>query len=493
MCTPSELKVPIWITNTECELGTLEFSKEGVSAILDSGRVVLGQRSSTVTYSVGEEIVPKSVDLCQKIPLQTELSVRLTPHIIVERPYTFEPGPIFEDIFPPSTLGFYNRMTLGKQNVIFTVQEIQNDSRLWLTVSDPYQNVVFEAHRIQPYEVEAIQMFDDDYIDERLYQKIGGGESAQSIINRFLDCPPPSWGELSKLVSDVSIPNLRIEATMKETLSQLVPTSFPERVRDELMAFRAFVIDDKMPDDDPVEYSVQLFPVAMTGSLLRGHLRCMIDNTNWPSYVKYMTQAARGQLEAPKRAIGDSVRKTPWLLFWQKCIEAFPSWLDEAIRLAKQLNESGKVMMGLPVTKAAAKRSRRKWKQRLAALTYELRLIGFIHQSAFGLADIVYIGSAYRWPHRHMKFITRLGDSGGNVPFLQVLTAPLSVVERVKRVLPGAIQIAWSTRHSNLDLFSDVDKEWQVQEDRIIGSIQKRGSIRRLQKRYGLLGGQEIN
>ena len=271
MYTPSELKVPIWITNTECELGTLEFSKEGVSAILDSGRVVLGQRSSTVTYSVGEEIVPKSVDLCQKIPLQTELSVRLTPHIIVERPYTFEPGPIFEDIFPPSTLGFYNRMTLGKQNVIFTVQEIQNDSRLWLTVSDPYQNVVFEAHRIQPYEVEAIQMFDDDYIDERLYQKIGGGESAQSIINRFLDCPPPSWGELSKLVSDVSIPNLRIEATMKETLSQLVPTSFPERVRDELMAFLAFVIDDKIPDDDPVEYSVQLFPVAMTGSLsIRG-------------------------------------------------------------------------------------------------------------------------------------------------------------------------------------------------------------------------------
>jgi hypothetical protein len=84
-----------------------------------------------------------------------------------------------------------------------------------------------------------------------------------------------------------------------------------------------------------------------------------------------------------------------------------------------------------------------------------------------------------------MRFITRLGDSRDNVPFLQVLTTPLSVVERIKRVLPGAIQITWSVRNSNLDLFNDSDKEWQIQEDRIIGSIQRKGSLRRLRKRFG--------
>ncbi|MGD9394824.1 MAG: hypothetical protein PVJ05_00140 [Candidatus Thorarchaeota archaeon] len=493
MCFPTELRTVVWVTSTECERGSLKFSKEGVSAKLDSGKVVMDQNDGSIAYTADTEIIPKSIDQCQKIPLQAEVRINLNPQIVVERPYTIEPGPIFEDIFPPSTLGFYNRMTLGTKTSIFTVQEIEGDSRLWLTVSDPHQNVVYEAHKIQPYEVEAIQMFDDDYIDGKLYQRIGGGESAQSIIAHFLDCPPPSWGKLAKLVSDVSIPNLRIEATMRETLSQFVPDSFPEQVREELMAFLAFVVDDKIPDEDPLEYSVKLLPVSMTGSLLMGHLRCMIDNASWPSYVKYMTQAARGQLEAPKRALGDSVRKAPWMLFWQKCLEVFPSWLNEVIRLAKQLNESGKVVMGLPVSKTAAKRSRRKWKQRLAALTYDLRLIGFVKQSAFGLADIVYLGSAYRWPHRHMKFITRLGESRNNVPFLQVLTTPLSVVERIRRVLPGAIQVTWSTRHSNLDLFSDSEKEWQIQENRIIRSIQKKGSLRRLMKRYGPFEGTDTH
>jgi len=483
MPSPSEPKVLVWITNNECEPGSLRFGREGVSAVLDSGNTV--QDCGNVTYSVNAEVVPSSTDRCKELPLQTELRVRLRPQIIVERPYVFAPGPIFEDIFPPSSLGFYNRMVLGEREATYTVQEILNDPRLWLTVSEPDQNLVYEAHRIQPYEVEALQMFDNDHIERKLYQKIGGGETAQSIVDRFLNRPSPSWKHLSKLVSDVSIPNLRIERTLRETLSQLVPASFPEQVRDELMAFLAFVIDDEVPNEDPVEYAVQLLPVAMTGSLLRGHLRCIIDGTGWPSYVKYMTQAARGQLEPPKRAFADSARKAPWLLFWQKCLDVFPSWLDEAISLAKRLNDSGKVVVGLPISKLAAKRSPRLWKQRLAALTYELRIIGYVHQSAFGLADIVYLGSAYRWPHRHMRFITRLGDSRDNVPFLQVFTTPLSVVERIKRVLPGAIQITWSARHSNLDLFNDADKEWQIQEDRIIGSVQRRGSLKRLQNRFG--------
>jgi hypothetical protein len=356
---------------------------------------------------------------------------------------------------------------------------------MWLTVSNPDQNLVYEAHTIQPYEVESLTMFADNYIEGKLNNIIGSKYSAQSIINQFLDLPPPTWEQLAKLVSDISIPDLKIGSTMKETTSQLVPASFPDQIRDELMAFLAFVINDKIPDDDPVEYKIKLLPLSMIGGLLRGHLRCMIDKTTWPSYVKYMIQAARGQLESPKRALVDILKKTPWSLFLHKCFEEFPSWLNEAVRLAKQLNDAGKVVVGLPISKAAAKRSRRLWKQRLATLTYDLRMQGHVNNSAFGLTDMVYLGSAYRWPHRHMKFITRLGDSAENVPFLQVLTVPLSAIERIKRVLPSVIRIIWSASHSNLELFNDSDNEWQVQEGKIISSIQKSGSLRRLRKRFG--------
>ncbi|MHA2351922.1 MAG: hypothetical protein ACXABX_02240 [Candidatus Thorarchaeota archaeon] len=483
MGSPNESKVVVWMADNECELGSLRFSREGASAVLDSGKIVIGQDHDGVTYSVNSEVIPKSHDQRKVIPLQTELRVSLDPYIIVERPYTFESGPIFENIFPPSTLGLYNRITFGKKQMIFTVQNIMNDSRLWLTISDPYQNVMYEAHRIQPYEAEFIQMFENGYFDRMQYKEIGSEESAQSIISRFLEVPPPTWKQIAKLVSDVSVPNLRIKDTMRETISQLVPISFPEQIRDELMAFLAFVVDDEIPNEDPVEYSIRLLPVAMFGSLLRGHLRCIIDKTSWPSYVKYMTQAARGQLESPKRSV--SADKIPWLLFWRKCLEVFPSWLNEAILLAKQLNIGGKIPVGLPVSKAAAKRSRRLWKQRLAALTYDLRIRGHVNQSVFGLTDMVYLGSAYRWPHRHMKFITQLGESADSVSFLQVLTTPLSVVERMKRVLPGIFRIGWSTRHSNLDLFNRLDEDWKVQEKRIINSIQRKRSLGSLRKHYG--------
>jgi hypothetical protein len=493
MCSPTELKVLVWTTDNECEPGSLRFSREGVSVVLDSGRIVQEQSQGSVSYSVDAEMIPKSTGQCKIIPLQTQLRIVLNPQLVIERPYTFEPGPIFEDIFPPSSLGLYNRMALGKTQAIFTIQEIQNDFRLWLTISDPFQNLVYEAHRVQPYEVEALQMFEDNYIENRLNQKIGNYESAKRIVTQFLDFPPPSWKQLVKLVNDVSIPDLKIESTMRDTLSQLVPTSFPEQVRDELMAFLAFVVNDKIPDEDPVEYSMKLLPVTMVGSLLRGHLRCMIDKTRWPSYVKYMTQAARGQLESPKRALVDSVKKEPWMIFWHKCIEMFPNWLHEAVRLAKQLNDSEKIVVGLPISKSAAKRSRRLWKKRLATITYDLRIRGNVNQSALGLTDIVYVGSAYRWPHRHMKFITRFGDSTGSVPFLQVLTTPSSIVERIKRVLPSAIQIVWSTRHSNLDLFDELDNEWYIEEKRIIGSLHKSRSLRKLRSRYGPCEKPEIH
>ena len=481
MGSPHEPKVVVWKTNKECESGSLRFTKDGVEAVLESGEIIKNQEG--VTYSVTSELAPLMTNQIKETPLQTELRVSLYPHTIVERLYTFEPGPIFENIFPPSTMGIYNRMALGNRQMIFTVQEILNDPRMWLTVSDPQKQKVYEAHRIQPYEAEAIQMFENGHFDRVLYKRIGGDASPESIVARFLEVPPPTWKQLAKLVHDVSIPNLKIKDTMRETLSQLVPTSFPEKIRDELMAFLAFVIEDKIPDEDPVEYSIRLLPVAMVGSLLRGHLRCIIDKTGWPSYVKYMTQAARGHLESPKRSV--SGEKNPWLLFWRKCLEMFPSWLDVSVQLARQLNDSGKIVVGLPVSKASAKRSHKSWKQRLAALTYDLRLRGNVNQSAFGLTDIVYVGSAYRWPHRHMKFITQLGESTDNVPFLQVLTTPLSVLERMKRVLPSIIRISWSVRHSNLDLFNKLDNDWDVREDKIISSIQRNRTLRSLRNRYG--------
>lgn len=486
MNPPTKSRVLVWDANNEFEKGLLEFNEDDVSVLLDSGRKLHGRDYKDATYSIDVEKIPEKMNSVKDLPLPTGLRIFLSPVNIVKRPYTFDSGLIFEDIFPPSSHGLYNRIIHGKRQAIYTIQKIQNDSRLWLTVSEPSQNLVYEAQRVHPYEVEALQMDVNNEIDKKLYQKLGGNESAENIVSRMLDVPSPSWMSLAKLVSDVSVPNLKIGKTMRETVSQLVPSSFPENVREELMAFLALVIEDKIPKQDPVEYSFELLPITMTGALLRGHLRCMIDETTWPSYVKLMAQASRGYLDAPKRALPDLSRRAPWKLFWEKCFELFPSWLTEAVSIARELNNTSKLVVNLPVSKSAAKRSRNSWKSRLAALTYDLKMRGYVRQSAIGLTDLVYMGSAYRWPHRHMKFITRLGDDTESVPYLQVLTMPLSAVERVKRALPSIIPIAWSTRRNNLDLFSDSTRDWQIQEHKIINSIHGKMTLRKLGNRFGL-------
>jgi len=239
--------------------------------------------------------------------------------------------------------------------------------------------------------------------------------------------PPLSWNEIAKIVTDVSVPNLTLKGTTHDTLSQLVPESFPEMIREQLIAFLSFVVRDEIPDADPIEFNYSLLSMPMLGSLINGHIRCMVDGEKSPSYVKLMTLAARGQLGSPKRAVSDDLKDIPWMLFWQKCTELFPNWLSYSIQLVNELNETGRIPIGLPITKSVAQRSKSAWKKRFASLLYDLRMLGHIDAKSLGLTDLVYLGAAYRWPHRHMKFITRLGTISENTQHLQVMTMPLTV------------------------------------------------------------------
>lgn len=481
------MDVSIWITAKDTEKGSLKVSKDGISLILKSGEELSHQTQKHVEYTMNSEIVPGMSGKSELIPLAKSVRISLNPQLLVYRPYQASIGQAIEDIYPQSTYGFYGRMRGEMNDTLYIIQRIKDEAGFWLTIANPTMNTIYETYAIQYYEAEALSLIDVDSFNRSIYQDIGIQEIGEARkFMGILDEAPPSWKDLSNLVSDVLIPGLQIKTTMRETLSQLVPNTFPESIREELMTFLAYVMRNKLITEDPVALSFRLLSVPMLGALLRGHQRCMIDGTDWPPYVRLMTLAARGHLESPKRALYESVKDSPWMLFWQKCVELFPNWMDIVIQAAEELIQGGKLVVGLPVTSSDAKKFIRAWKFRLATTTYNLRMVGSIEPPSIGLSELVYIGAAYRWSHRHMKFIARLGAVGHNTPHLQIMTLPLTAAERVRRIIPSVIGISSTIRTSNLKLFDKATKDWIVPTEKIIDSLSREKSMKRLQNLYNL-------
>ncbi len=486
MAISSTLSVKVWISSEECEMGVLVFHVNDVIIKLKSGKILSGRNSDNdILYEIQNTITLDEKGHSKVDPLISKHKILLKPYLIMQHPYTNQGLQFIEDIFPPSTAGFYGRLQAGKSNALYTMQQIQDSDQFWLSISNPQTGQIYETHIIQPYEAEALSMIEDSQIRQILFTEAANNraKSREEILS-ILDTSSPSWQELARLIVDVSVPNLKLGNTMRDTLTQIVPSSFPSQIRDELMTFLAYVIRGKIPDEDPLTYSYRFSSMTILEPLLNGHLMHLIDGTEWPSYVKLMTLAERGQLELPKRAVSDLIKKSPWLLFSVKCAEHLSNWLNIVVTSAINLNKSGKIILGLPTTKSSAKKSKKAWKQRFAEMSHGLRVYSHINQSSLGLVEIMYIGAAYRWSHRHMKFITRLGGMSENSPHLQVMLVPVSTVERIKRALPSILSVAWSTRASNLDIFDSTSGKWHVPTGRIVDSLENKSSIKTLRKQF---------
>ncbi|MFX1578629.1 MAG: hypothetical protein ACFFBJ_03215, partial [Promethearchaeota archaeon] len=255
MPASTNLTVQVWTTADECEKGVIRYSQDGVKIELDSGRVISNRDSGNIIFEINQTISLDEKGSSVVEAIKPRLEVVLKPLIIIQHPYTSTGGQIVEDIFPHSTSGFYGRLLNGENSAIYFIQEVRGRKKFLLTIVDSITLRIYETHLIHPYEAEALSLIDNQRTDQIQFNEL----IASRTITRFeilsiLDAPAPTWQELSKIVGDVSIPNLQIGKTMRETLSRIVPTTFPESIREELMAFLAYVIRSDIPDD-PLTYS----------------------------------------------------------------------------------------------------------------------------------------------------------------------------------------------------------------------------------------------
>ncbi|MFW9769460.1 MAG: hypothetical protein ACFFEM_11625 [Candidatus Thorarchaeota archaeon] len=478
-----DIVVDTWITSDEVKKGTLNVKNGEVKVVLDSGKVISGKNKPNITYSLLNY---------SGGPLNR---IFLNPILVTELSYSADIGQVAEDIFPPSSGGFYGRIRSGKEKAVFIIQKIVHDTRLWLIIGNSQTGKIFETQIIQPYEAEALGLTDDQEILESWDNELWSDKRnllEREILN-ILDEPSPHWDIISKLFvgADVSDDLVR-EKTIQETLTQLVPDSFPENARVHLMAFLAYVMMDRIEIEDLLDPSSHLYAAPMFSALIQGHLRSKVDNIKWPPYLDLIQQSASGQIGQPKRTLPETADSSLRVL-WQKMIESFPKWFGTAISSAQELNEANKVRLRLPITKYQAMKSKRLMKKRIAAMTYGLRVGGHVNPKTIGLSELVYVGVAYRWPHRHMRYITRLGEVSDNPPHLQVITAPPSAVERIIRTLPTCIKIAWSKRAVNLTLYDIESDSWNIPIEKILTSANEPLSQRRIVRRFGSVVSPKIH
>ncbi len=486
MAIDTAVRVRFWLRD-DSSFGSIVINQQGMSIKDKSGQKVFSNELDIV-YEMREQIIPRLDGKQDKIVLESPVRVVLKPLVQKSRMYNPSGEQFIEDIFPPSSYGFYGRMKNGDSEFLYIVQEVIDDSRYWLTIANPNNSHIHEAHFINQFEAEALSLIDSQEFRNIWYASIWSKipTSERSEILDILDEPSVSWKELAKLLRDISIPNLKIGKTMRETLSQLVPQTFPIDVQEQLMLFLSIVLKKGLPKTDPINYLYKYWSFPIVGALLEGHLICLVEGVEWPSYLKILTLAGRKHLTDPVRAIDSNVSESPWLMFWEKVSEQFPDWFDIAANMVRELNIRGEIISKFPITAADAKTSIDSWKKRLSTLIYELRLIGRLDPQSLGLVELVYLGAAYRWPHKHMKYITKLGSKVENQPYLQVMVMPPSAALKVKRILPSIMNVIWTCRTYNIDLFNVKNKSWEVPINRIMSSVEDVSSFRRIAKRTGI-------
>ena len=466
--------------------GLLRITKNGMQIEFESGCMLSENDRQDTYYEIDTQILPGVNGDWYNIPLEESVRIQFKPLFTISRPYAHQGGQYIEEIFPPSTAGFYGRLRNGYEKHQYIVQQIIGDSKLWLTIANSKTGQIYEAHSIFPYEAGALSIISSQEFRNIWYGKIWSTvpSSVREEIRGILNHPSISWKEFSKILENISIPDQPLGETMREMLTPLIPESFPETVREQLMIFLVYVLKNDFNVEDPIDYLYKYWSFPILGALLEGHLMCVKAAVPYPPYLKLMTLAGRRDLGTPDDATPQDIIESPWLLFWQKTWEQFPNWYNIAAEIVKELNSKGKLVDKIPITKSAAKKSTQSWKKRLAILIYELRIVGRIYPEALGLTELVYLGSAYRWPHKHMKFITCLGRAGESSPYLQVMVMPPSAALQVKRVLPNIIEIGSTTRISNISLFNTKKMMWDIPTQRILSSVEEQLSPKRLTSRY---------
>ena len=472
--------IPIIVHSKEGDSinGFLHYREKGPVIYFESG--IHPSDSTDIEFS----FIESSLEGHLSRPGSTERII-LDPEVVVELNYSPIKSSHFQ-IYPPSTNDWLSHVVDDGVESIFTIQGIKDSDKKLLTIIDKNSSEIYHIGLVHSYEPAILSMKRDRTVHNEILHR----EDSEIDIFSKLKHESVSWSTLSKLVEGVTIPGLSMLQTKYDTLAQLVPTSFPSNIRNQLIAFLGWLENAEVPTEDPLDFVIKYRSVPVYRVLVRGHTQCMIDNEDPPQYVRIMQLADRKQLEFSQRPHSEVTEQDPWTLMKLKLIELFPSWMGDAVETASTLQSKGEIITELPISKEEAKKSEEAWSRRFAMAHHGLFLRAFVLKESIGLMPAIYMGAAHRWPHKHLEWSARLGYGYDKPQYIQILLISPTGFERLSRIMPNIQAVDWEMSSVNPSLFSESDRMWKIRTSQIVKSIERKRSIKQLRNEFGTWKGK---
>ncbi len=474
--------IRIW-THDGCKKGLLVLENNTLIVEFEQGGKAVGNEEN-VFYEVKQETFTDSEGIvhCKKI---NSLKVQLKPLFVAIRFFSKRVSGGY-DLFPPSTYGWFKKMMGGSNKALFVVQRIENKMSYLLTVVNPNTSEVYARHSVQSFEIPILKMKTlwEDW--SRRLELLDSKDPAKvkRTTLEILDSPPMSWNQINSLASGIHVPILNRGNRMQDVLEQMLHDAYTGDSREEIMAFLARTLQKDFIKTDPVDYLYEIIPLKTFRSLVITHLSFLLDEKPPPRYLEFLNKIALGSITNPAFTLDELVETDITVTLQRKLVEMRLDWREESIGIAKTFSESESVIIKLPSSEPSSKSLQ---SQRFRWIIYQsgLHLKAHIWTHAIGLVKLVYLGAAYRWPHPHLSFSARLGDVTERPPHLQVMMMPPSAIEKVKRVIPNVMEINWSSRSTNWDLFDKNSISWKIPIGKIGHSLYKKTTLRKVNQEFG--------
>lgn len=468
----------------------MSYKEEGPVFISEHGAFDVSQNLEQIL--VHEAINLDTTGNRMKQEISSPIGINPFPCLVTERLFILD-GSRSEPLYPPSTSGWFSRIVKRGRRAIILLHEMTEKEGYWISIWDAKAKEFLEAHTILPFEKGVLDFSEE--IDEysKMFRELSSisQSEAEKWINDVLSGAPPDWNELSLITNDVYVPGLRIGSNMRDTLDLLVPKSYDSDTRTQVMAFLGAIMKGHQPGEDPVSYFEKFLSKDILRSLLMGHLACVLSGEQPPSYVRIMQEIALQQAGTPMMAVRESLDADPWHRTYYKIMDGLPKIFDTALKYSEILNNSGKIPLGLPVTKAQAENSRKKWIERFKLLGVGIRLRSLLRPSSLGLIRVAYMGFAHQWPTIHMKWSATIGSTGIRQPSVQIMEMPPDSLEVALRARPSLMGVDWTGTTVNENLHDIRSRTWKIPVSRILRSLDGKRTLRRLGNEFGKYKGSK--
>ena len=428
-------------------------------------------------YLVRSEITPDSSGALVEKFLNDPLQVKVRPYLARIAFYHDGICNQEEEIYPPSSNGWYLRMKLGKKRAIYIVQEILGLKRYWLTICDYYTGRILECHRIFPYEMESLIII--PFWDASLETD---EEKRSRLLLELSHLPAPSWKELYELCKDIDFPNLVRTGDFVSTVSQLIPNWWSDVVRQDAIIFFDFLMHRKIElAIDPVELLYNVLPSPTLRLLLAVHMKSHLMGrtiNSWPHLLNQITEAQ-----------SHGITLSPYSVQWrpQLFLVFNIGGIAVLLRYINILNKTHPIPRGLPVSKEEARHSNKLKLERLYLYYWGLNVFGRVYTDSIGLYRLYYIGKAYQWPHRHLAYTTSFYEPGSprlRESLFHEIVVPARAADEIKSKRSGIMELDWYARYANPKKYY-LSHEMTLNSLRpIITSLERRTSRQYFRKQY---------